>query len=89
MNNAKTEQDRTTWLEFARQHWPGISDDDAERILWECTAFPFADVETVKRQILESHSGSGGDVDLAISQSHAALDQAMSEQRVWNILSEE
>lgn len=66
-----------TWHEWARQIWPGLSDDEAGVILWNCTCFPLGPIELIESQFRESHAKSGGDVSLALQISSDELDAAM------------
>lgn len=40
-----------TWIELAKKYFPDASDEEADTILWEFTAFPVADRETVEKQL--------------------------------------
>ena len=47
---------RLTWIELVRQvaaehRVKNVSDEQADFILWECTAFPFAGVDYTRQQI--------------------------------------
>ena len=55
MQNETPTTDNMTWREFVKNVRPelNLSDADAEHVLWEETAFPFADKETVKQQATE------------------------------------
>jgi hypothetical protein len=43
-----------TWIEFMHRYDPTISDEMAEFILWERTAFPCCDLRTTVRQLLSA-----------------------------------
>lgn len=45
------------WLDLVRKYFPGISDEEADFILWERTAYPMAGVETVEEQLKELREG--------------------------------
>lgn len=40
-----------TWIELAKKYFPDASDELADAILWEFTAFPVADRETIEKQL--------------------------------------
>jgi len=42
---------RETWMELARRVMGNRSDDELSFLLWNFTAFPFADAEYVGRQL--------------------------------------
>lgn len=50
-----------TWLDVVRQEMrmPVVHEYLADRILWEHTAFPFADVEHIRSQIREFRDSHG------------------------------
>jgi len=41
-----------TGLEFVRTVFPGATDDEAEYLLWNATAFPMGDIEHNRTQLL-------------------------------------
>jgi len=46
-----TETAGKTWRDLVRDHIPTATDEEADYILWEHTAFPMADQDYVNRQI--------------------------------------
>lgn len=48
-----------TWGDVVREVFPEASDAQAEYLLWERTAFPFADVDHVRQQLLEDREHYG------------------------------
>ena len=42
-----------TWIDLVRKHIPDVTEEQADFILWEKTAFPLASVEVVEKQIQE------------------------------------
>jgi len=42
-----------TWRDLVRAHIPAATDQEADVIFWEHTAFPMADKDYVNRQIAE------------------------------------
>ena len=39
------------YIEFVKQYFPNISDDEADFILWNKTAFPFCDIGDLKSHL--------------------------------------
>ena len=68
-----------TWHDLARRVYPQATDDECERLLWECSPFPFGSVRQVLRGMRESFSAGGGTVLGAVNHSYAQLDEAMAE----------
>jgi hypothetical protein len=42
-----------TWRELVKQYIPEASDEEIDFVLWEMTAFPVCDIETLKMQLGE------------------------------------
>lgn len=42
-----------TWLELVKKYFPDVSDEEADFILWEKTAFPVGGLEVVEKQLKE------------------------------------
>jgi len=40
-----------TWLELAKKYFPGISNEEADFILWELTCFPVGSAAQVEEQL--------------------------------------
>lgn len=40
-----------TYRELVLEYFPEASDKEIEHILWECTAFPFCGIETLREQL--------------------------------------
>jgi len=51
------------WLELVRKYFPDATDDEADYILWEFTAFPFAPAEHIEKQIAKYRFYSGSYFD--------------------------
>lgn len=66
-----------TYIEKARQIWPGLSDEQAHALLINVTCYPFGPDIWVWRQLAEARDMSQGDVDLAIQQAHEATERGM------------
>lgn len=45
--------DDMTWIDLVKKHIPDVTDQQADYILWEETAFPLAGIEIVEKQIQE------------------------------------
>ena len=73
MVNAKKE----TCVEFVRRVWGECTEDEADSLLWNCTAFPMASVEHVEKQLLQAKVDSGGIVGLAMQQADEVVEKAM------------
>lgn len=73
--------DQQTWMELVRENWPGISDEDAERVLFNATCFPFGTEELVVWHLKQKYQQSGGDPDRAMTIALEELDAAMAEIR--------
>ncbi|MHB1023313.1 MAG: hypothetical protein ACYC0Z_12980 [Acidobacteriaceae bacterium] len=50
-----------TWHDLVRRYFPTASDSQCDKLLWNCTCFPFGTAETVERQI-KAHAASGKNV---------------------------
>ncbi len=63
----------TTFIEMVKRHFPSATDDEAESILWECTAFPCCSIEHTELQLAEMavKSSSPGH---AIYHAHSEMD---------------
>ena len=70
----KAEQKQgANWLDLVRRIWGECSDADADHLLWECTAFPFAGPIHVARQLRKLKAVAKGDVGKAIEFSYDQL----------------
>lgn len=70
-----------TWIELVRECWPGISDGDAESVLFNATCFPFGTVEQVQASLREKYAQSGGIPERALAIAIEEIDAAMAELR--------
>lgn len=52
-----------TWLDLVRKYFPDATDEYADFILWEFTAFPFAPVWYIEEQIAKYRFYSGSYFD--------------------------
>ena len=64
-------------VEAVKKIWPKASRKERDDLLWEATAFPFADHETVVKQLKQAHKKSKGNVKLALIQADKATNRAM------------
>lgn len=42
-----------TWIELVKKYFPNVSDEEADFILWEKTAFPMGGLKVVEEQLKE------------------------------------
>jgi len=49
-----------TWMDLVKKYFPNASEKECDFILWEKTAFPLCDLETVERQLQEFNQSIGG-----------------------------
>ncbi len=71
------EENSMTGLEFVRHIFGPCAMDEAESLLWTCTAYPMCSVELVKEQLLDIKDKSGGDVGKALAIADAETKAAM------------
>lgn len=69
----------STMIDDAKRIWPGIDDNEAEMLLWETTSYPFGTDIAVLKQLEQSYKKHNGNVDAAIADAYAVIDQAMCE----------
>ncbi len=50
-----------TWLDLAREYFPDANDDELDSLLWNCTAFPVAGVDTIRNQLQHLKDNPGFD----------------------------
>lgn len=48
-----SENDIMTWWDLVRKYFPEATDEECEYILWEKTAYPMGNVNTVEQHIKE------------------------------------
>ena len=46
-------KDKRKWTDLVKEYFPEADREECDFILWECTAFPMADIDTVKNQLKE------------------------------------
>jgi hypothetical protein len=61
-----------TFLQRAKQIWPGLSEKDMSIVLWSLTTYPMGDQEEVLRDLKDAYSKSGGDFLQALHQADQA-----------------
>ena len=42
---------KKSWLDLVKEYFPNATERDCDIILWEYTAFPVADIDTIKKQL--------------------------------------
>lgn len=47
-----------TWIELVKKYFPNASDEEADFILWEKTAFPMGGLKVVEEQLKALRSNS-------------------------------
>lgn len=66
-----------TWNEMVRRLWPGISEEDVNDLLWGATCFPFGDVRTTVKQLLQAKRAGRGNVSAALAFADEQMNEAM------------
>ena len=66
-------------LDAVNRYWPDLSKEDCASLLWCCTAFPFADPDTVTRQVREMAEKSGRDLGKAMMIADEEVTEAMGQ----------
>ena len=67
-----------TCPEFVERIWGRkVTNEELEGLMWQCTAFPFVDVEILEAQLIKVREQSGGDYDKAMEQADKAIKEAM------------
>lgn len=77
------------WVELVKQHWPGISDTDANEVLWNATCFPMGTVEMVEEQIKEAYIKGSGNVGQAIAILEDEMFEEFKRYKVMEVLKEQ
>jgi hypothetical protein len=68
-----------TWLQLTRRIWgETLTDDQADALLWSCTAFPCIGQKLVEKQLESAKLKSNSDFSLAMKQADDDMRQAMS-----------
>ena len=62
-----------TFIQMVKRYFPDVDDDQADTLLWHCTAFPAASADHIERQIKEYAEKSGADWRLAMDLAHEDL----------------
>lgn len=47
------EEKGKTWMDLAREVFPDATEEYLDFVLWNHTAFPFADADHVKKQLID------------------------------------
>ena len=74
------------WVELVKQHWPGITHEDATELLWSATCFPMGNAEQIENQIKEAYIKGHGDVGLAIAQVEDEMFETFKQHKVMEVL---
>ena len=59
-----------TWLELVHEYYPGVSDDEANALLWGGTCYPFGKEGQVREQLLAHVAAGCKTPDDAIARAH-------------------
>ena len=46
-----------TWIDLVREYLPNATDDEANSVLWNWTAFPFGDEAQIRQQVKDFAEG--------------------------------
>ncbi len=68
-----------TCYEFVRRVWGSCTDEQADTLLWSCTAFPCCDVPHLEKQLLDIKEKSGGDFEKAWRIAEKETNEAMKD----------
>jgi hypothetical protein len=77
------------WIELVKKHWPNISDEGADHLLWNVTCFPMGSAELVEQQLIEAFNSSNGNIDLAVELVMQELDEEFAKHQTWTKLQED
>lgn len=55
------------WVNLVQKHWPDISAEDANQILWNATCFPMGSADQIEEQIKQAYTKGNGNVGQAIA----------------------
>jgi len=73
-----------TWSKYEdkiRSLFPGVTGEQAEDLLWCCTAFPFNGIDNAMKQLEEMSERSGRNFSKAMEIAHKDVEEAMKQ--VW------
>lgn len=68
---------KETYLQFAKRIFGDCTSDQADLLLWHCTAFPCINLEELETQLTQVRLDSGGDFALAMKQADEVMEKAM------------
>ena len=66
-----------TCREFVERIWGKCTEDQMEGLLWQCTAFPFIDVDELEEQLKKVKEQSDGNYDKAMATADRETEEAM------------
>lgn len=61
-----------------KKYWPDLPESDYHDLLWNTTAFPFADPETTRKQVQDMAERSGQNLHAAFTLAVEDLDRDMA-----------
>jgi len=68
---------RNTILNECRKFFPKCTEAEAEALIWNTTAFPFASIEHCRKQLREAAQNGGGTPDGAMAWAHQEMMRIM------------
>jgi hypothetical protein len=68
-----------TCIEFVNRVWGECSLEEADILLWNCTAFPCADISHIEKQLKDIKERSGGNVGKAVHICDEEMEIALKE----------
>jgi hypothetical protein len=74
------------WVELVQKHWPNISPEDANELLWNATCFPMGDAETIELQIIQAYQKGNGNVSQAIAIVEDEMYEEFKRHKVMEVL---
>jgi hypothetical protein len=74
------------WVELVQRHWPNISPEDANELLWNATCFPMGSADDIEQQIKEAYIKGNGNVSQAIAVVEDEMYEEFKRYKVVDIL---
>ena len=74
------------WVELVQRHWPDISSEDANEVLWNATCFPMGSVEQIEEQVKEAYRKGRGNVGQAIAIVEDEMFEEFKRHKVMEVL---
>jgi len=74
------------WVDLVQQHWPGISAEDANDVLWNATCFPMGDAAMIEEQVKQAYIKGKGNVSEAIAIVEDEMFEEFKRHKVMEVL---